>query len=652
MALLRVALYSLRAVVSITPPPPPQPKIIQIVYKLLYHCVTIAGDACLMNFETFTTTACSSSNNSTEDGSTVLEYGILCLGAYEGLGRCLQPDISLASSSKNNNYNKNSSAVLSWDELIPLPNNIHESSLSTIMPQQQHIKIIMESGLCASSSILYLSLMSLHTNVRNISMSSSWTVSNDFHFTCSVIYGTCLDDSHQKKEECGTFFQKLLSNVTFPYVMHSIFMGEENNSSSNAPCACLTTDNLRYVKKLFRLLWDGARVIDDLCKINNLPPLRIGCLELQITAIHVILLSLKEVLQQQQHSSYISQSVLKEMFALFDKASSSAMKSSGVFYNAIDKTDTSMESLLLHFHDFIGTQLDKIGTQLCSMTSGGNAVRLLLPASYYEYCVYRSIHRWKLLKSVDGHITTPISTIMISSEDVDSLVGASTLSVIQLALVAMKYLRLDSDVTMTNTECESIISNFERIVIHNSTSISQNRCRSMIILLDLQRETTNIVSQSETPYSAKVSWIALLATILCRCVGALETNMSQSTKDQSRSLNLRLSSADCYAKSASLYHVASEDKSLTTVDHNEYITNADSQLHKSYETLAHELIRMEKNLVHRKSPIVLAIEMFAKVSKRWISSIWHNIIALVLYAHSYLLRHFISGRHIHRKTKI
>jgi hypothetical protein len=439
------------------------------------------------------------------------------------------------------------------------------------------------------------------------------------------MYGTYLDgDSHQKKEECGTLFQKLISNVTFPYVMHSIFMGEESNSSSssssNAPCACLTTDNLRHVKKLFRLLWDGARVIDDLCKISNLPPLRINCLELQITAIHVILLSLKEVLQQQHSSNNISQSVFKEMFALFDKASSSAMKSSGVFYNAIDETETSMESLLLHFHDFIGFQLDTVGTQLCLTTTGGNdGPLLLLPASYYEYCVYRSIHRWKILKSVDGQISTPISTIISSSEDVDSLVGASTLSVIQLALVAKKKLRLDSDVSMTNTECESIISNFERIVIHNSTSsVSQNRCRSMLILLDLQRETTNIVSQSETPYSAKGSWIALLATILYRCVATLETNMSQSTKDQSRSLILRLSSADCYAKSASLYHVASEDKSLTTVDHNECTINADAQLHKSYEILAHELSRMEKNLVNRKSPVVLAIEMFAKVSKRWV----------------------------------
>ena len=434
-------------------------------------------------------------------------------------------------------------------------------------------------------------------------------------------------------------FQKLLSNVTFPYVLHSIFMDNEKNigssSNNNAPRACLTTDNLRHVKKLFRLLWDGARVIDDLCKISNQPPLRISCLDFQITAIHVVLLSLKEVLRHS--SNNISQAVLKEMFTLFDKVSSSAMKSTGVFYNAIDKAETSMESSLLEFHEFIGSQLDMVGTRLCSMTSGGNDnVRSLLPpASYYEYCVYRSIHRWRLLKSVDGHISTPMSTIG-SSEDVDSLVGASTLSVTQLALVAMKYLRLDSEepINISNAECESIISNFERIVIHNSTAVSQNRSRSMLILLDLQRETTNIFSQSETPYSAKGSWIALLATLLCRCVAALETKLSKCTNDQSRSLNFRLASADSFAKSASLYNVASGDKSLTTVDRDGYIINTDTQLYKAYGILLNELSRLEKNLVNRKTPIILAIEMFAKVGKSWIFVDFTRYHELVLYGHS------------------
>jgi len=634
-ALLRVALHSLRAVVTtiITTTTTNDNKshqtstVVQIVYKLLYHCVIIAGDACLVNFESFTKHA---STTTLRHGREVWEYAILCLGAYEGLGRCLQPSTCLLLSSNNNNNNSN---AVSWDELIPLPNNIHESSL-TIVPQQQHVKIVMESALCTSSSILYLSLMSLYTNVRNNYMPSSWTVPNEFHFTSSIIYETCMDgDSHEKKEDYGTIFQKLLSNVTFPYVMHSIFMDNEKNigssssSSNNAPLACLTTENLRHVNKLFRFLWDGARVIDDLCKISNQPPLRISCLDFQITAIHVILLSLKEVLQHS--SNNISQAVLKEMFTLFDKASSSAMKSTGVFYNAIDETETSMESSILEFHEFIGAQLEMVGTQLCSTATGGNEVRsLLLPASYYEYCVYRSIHRWKLRKSVDGHISTPISTLG-SSEDVDSLVGASTLSVIDLALVAMKNLRLDSEepINTSNAECESIISNFERIVIHNSTSVSQNRCRSMLILLDLQRETTNIFSQSETPYSAKGSWIALLATLLCRCVAALETKLSKCTKDQSRSLNFCLASADSCAKSASLYNVASEDKSLTTVDHDTYIINTDTQLHKSYEILLNELSRLEKNLVNRKTPIILAIEMFAKVSKSWILSISHDIIS-------------------------
>lgn len=251
MALLRVTLHSLRAVVTtiITATTTNDNKshqsstVVQIVYKLLYHCVIIAGDAYLVNFESFTKYA---STTTLMHGREVWEYAILCLGAYEGLGRCLQPSTCLLLSSHNNNNNSN---AVSWDELIPLPNNMHESSL-TIVPQQQHIKIVMEGSLCASSSILYISLMSLYTNVQNISMPSSWTVPNDFHFTSSIIYETCMDgDSHEKKEDYGTIFQKLLSNVTFPYVMHSIFMDNEKkigSSSNNAPCACLTTDNLRH----------------------------------------------------------------------------------------------------------------------------------------------------------------------------------------------------------------------------------------------------------------------------------------------------------------------------------------------------------------------------------------------------------------------
>jgi hypothetical protein len=139
----------------------------------------------------------------------------------------------------------------------------------------------------------------------------------------------------------------------------------------------------------------------------------------------------------------------------------------------------------------------------------------------------------------------------------------------------------------------------------------------MLAMLDLQKEASHIISsvQSETPYSARGSCIAVLASVFWRCYAPLETKLSQSTKDQTRSLNFLLASADSYAKSASLYGAASEDSSLISDKVDEYAINADTQLHKCYGMLVNELDRLGKNRVDRKAPAVSAIETFVKVSK-------------------------------------
>ena len=66
--------------------------------------------------------------------------------------------------------------ALSWGELIPLP----FSGGAWILPHLQLVKFVTESVLCASSSFLYLSLMSLHVNVRQVSQ--QWSVPTEFNF--------------------------------------------------------------------------------------------------------------------------------------------------------------------------------------------------------------------------------------------------------------------------------------------------------------------------------------------------------------------------------------------------------------------------------------------------------------------------------------
>ncbi|KAL3816332.1 hypothetical protein ACHAXA_011432, partial [Cyclostephanos tholiformis] len=597
LALMRVALYSLRSILPTILESNKSQSIVQIVIKLLYHCVVISGDVCHGKFETFTTASTSSSSE--QEGLAVIEYAIICLGAYEGLGKCLNMGGPSSTTIKG---------AVAWDELILLPDS-GALSPPTILPHRQLVKIAIESTLCASSSFLYLSLMSIHARSRAIN--ELWTVPNEFHFSSSVIDETCSDEY----EEIPTF-QKLL-NVANSFVIESLLMGEENNDKRT-----LNVDALRHVRKGFRILWDGARTIEGLCTVNNPPSLRICSLDLQSEAIHFILRSLKSVLRHFPDLLLDEKapSTTKEIFALFDRASASAIKSANVL-RILTETDQTNESVLIHFHSFVGAQLDFLAMHLFSANSCGEVIPL--PSSYYEYFACRLIHRWRLLRMVenDHNLTSLLFdknwTNTISCGDSESMVGAATSTLIHMVLLALQSLTIDSDPTnISDPIHERIILNFELIVIKNSSTASQSRCRSMLTELDLQREASKIISsaQSGTSYSTKGQYIAVVASVLWRCYAPLETKLSQSTKDQARSLNFRLASADSCGKSALLYGVASEDSSLISDKLDEYAINADLQLQKCYEVLVNELSQLKMIRFDRKAPTILAIEMFAKAA--------------------------------------
>jgi hypothetical protein len=598
LALLRVALYSLRAILPTILESDKSRSTVLIVIKLFFNCVVIAGDVCHGKIKRFTAPSISSSSE--REGLAVIEYAIICLGAYEGLGKCLK----MGSSSTIKK------GAIVWDELIRYP-GAEVLSASTILPHRQHMYIAIESTLRASSSFLYLSLMSLHAKFRGFN--EQWAVPNEFYFSSSVIGEACSGEHI----EIPTF-QKLL-NVAHPFIVESLFMADEDNDART-----FNPNALKHVRRGFRILRDGAQSVEGLCTVNDPPALRICSVDLQCEAIHFLLLSLKrffnhcpDLLLEES-----APSTVKEIFALFDRASSSATKAAGIFRN-VAESDATKQSAFVQFHRFVGAQLDFVAKRLFSTKSCGEAIPL--PPSYYEYCAYRSIHLWRLLKLVDNdHNLTSLfldknRTKRISCEESESMAGAAISTLIHMVLVTLQSLIIASDPTnISDSNHERIISCFERIVINNSTTASQNRCRSILAELDLQMEASKIISSahSGTSYSAKGQGLSVLASVLRRCYAPLETKLSQSTKDQARRLNFRLASADCYAKSASLYGVASEDTFLTFDKLDEHATNADSQLRTCFEALVNELSQLEEEgRVKRKKPTILAIEMFAKVGE-------------------------------------
>lgn len=581
MALLRVALYSLRSVLPFLLESDKDQSKLQVVFKLFYHCVVISGDACHRAFQTF-----SASPPQEKNVLKVMSYAMICLGAYEGLGTC-----TIFPGKKSVAYK---SGAVAWDKLLPI------QAMTKILSQTQFIRIAMESSLCASSSLLYLSLVSLRVGTHGIN--ELWTIPDEFHFVSSVIVDTCSCE-HQKFPT----FQQLLSHVACPYVLQSLFVTTDK-------CDSLTfdADALRHVTKVFRILWDGASSLEEICSVNSSMALKMSCFELREDAILIILRTLKSVLAQLLPTEQISTSV-KEIYSLFDRASISAVKSVGIFDKALGKAQEK-NNALLHFHDYVGNAIDYIALHFRSGRFWREEIHL--PSSYYEYCSYRSIHRWRLLgfvsKDTSPHLCYGKSAALISSNDADSLVGIHTFTIIHIVLRALYHLKMETDtVKISYSDYQHAIANFNDVVINNASPSSHSRCKSFLLMLDIHREATKIISTdlAGNSQSGKEQYIAILASVIGNCFAPLDSKMSLLTKDPKRCLNFSLSCADCGVKSASLFGIASD---LST-EHEEYSIQADIQLRESFEILMTEISRLETKNVDRRAPLILAIEMFAKV---------------------------------------
>jgi hypothetical protein len=594
LALLRVALYSLRSILPIVLLECEKDlSKLQVVIKLFYHCVVISGDACHRTYQAFTT----SSSVRKNVGLNVISYALLCLGAYEGVGTCLR------------SHDKKSGKVIAWDEMLPVKDGANQAT-ADILPQQQFVRIAMESTLCTSSCLLDLSLVSLRVGAHGIN--EIWTIPDEFHFATCTIVETCSGE-----HPTGPMFHQLLLYVAHPYVMQSLFV---TTNDGNTPA--FDADALRHVTKVFRILWDGASSVEEICVVNNSMALRMSCFELRKDAILFILRTLASLFARRLElpiEKLMSTSV-KEVSSLFDRASLSALKSVGIF----DKASGSIQekkSALLHFHDTVGNELDRIAMLLGSGHS--RQEKIPIPSSYYEYCVYRSTHLWRLVGSSESVHTPPYlclgkSASRVSSKGVESLVGFHTFTIIHIVLRTLHHLKMDTDtsIDISDSDCQQAIANFELVVINNASPSSLLRCRSLLQMLDLHKEATIIISNDPTisGYDGKERCIATLASVIGNCFAPLDAKLSQSTKDTTKCLNFRLSNADFCVKSASLFGLASDVSTTNSDKREEYSVRADTQLRNSYDKLITELGRLEKKNVNRKAPPVLAIEMFAKVS--------------------------------------
>ena len=622
LSLLRVAIYSLRSIVPTLiiegnggNKKSSSTTTLQVVIKLFYHCVVIAGDACHRTFQSVTSNdEKKKGRDSNNEGGCqeVMEYAILCLGAYEGLGQCLLQKKKVSRGSKK------SSSVVCWEEMLPLSDGKASSSSDKkgVLPHRQLVKIAMESSLCASSSFLNMSLMALHAKAKKngISEKKPWTLPNDFHFVSNVILETCTGDHSQKSANNPTF-QRIIFNVALPYVMQSLFLSEEGGEDGITDI--LNTDAVRHVKKAFRMLWDGARCVEDVASsVKNSSVLRICCLELQNHAICFITQCLKGVFEQ---CTKLTSSGVKELLALFERTSSSALKSVGIFektasiFVSSNENDSSMQSkgALLHFHGGVGKELDEVAMCISSAKSSGESKKnQTLPASYYEFCVYRSIHQWRLLGSAIEHDSPlPLSFDKgnkIKSGEMESMIAMATYSIVELVLQARHNAKVNSTQERSvESNCEEAVSLFEYVVISTAPSESLGRCRSLLMMLDLQRWATKTIMSSEATTGERASdSLSVLASVIGRCLTPLEVKLARATKDPQRSLTFRLSAADLCAKSAALFDKSGEDS----------ISQADVQLRKAYEILLNELGRLEKSHVNRKTSTIMAIESFAKVS--------------------------------------
>jgi hypothetical protein len=618
LALLRVAVHSLRSITPTLGYYNESKSINEIVIKLFYHCVVIAGDACYKKFQSF-----GSSNSTTkknDDVVVVMEYALLCLGSYEGLGRLLHS--SSSSNNNNNNKKRTKKDVIAWDEMLPIPKIGEETTKCTSpLPQKQLVKIALESSQCTASSLLYLSLVSLHVSAASKSKKEEgWMVPNEFHFASSVIHETC-----SGKFDGTPMFQKILTNVTLPYVLHSLL---EAKKGANNTMTITNMDGLRQVKKVYRILWDGGRSIEEVGNASNSTTLRICSLNFYCEAILFILKVLHQCFELCSDSSNLSDSGQSEIIALFDRAASSAMKaaavfdkSSGVFASTTTSSKGKDESAsllaknkkaLLQFHNIVGTKLDL--TRKCtSLREGASPIS----ASYFEYCTYRSVHLFRLTgKYILSSFSLQNEGGALTADD-DCLMAMWTFFVVDISLQARHGL-VNNDNTalkMSENDVELIISTFEKRIATASATI-QNRSRSMMLLAELHKEATKILSStSDQIYVGKAAFLAVMGSILERCLAPVELKLARSQKEASRSLNYRLSSSDIHAKSALFYTIASEVSNEQEKER--FSSESDSQLRKSFDILMKILCSIEDDAIEKNTQCISAVEMFAKVSLKF-----------------------------------
>lgn len=346
-------------------------------------------------------------------------------------------------------------------------------------------------------------------------------------------------------------------------------------------------DGTKFSKRIFRFLWDGARCVDDTKMILHLQCLAVTTLaKCCLSAI-----------------SYSNSDLQKELRSLWDRSSSSALKAVAV----LDKQATDDEitkTALLEFHNVAGVVLDNVWIQF-----NNHADEKLAPSSYFEYCTYRSIQQWKILGAVHSvHGTKKLlrDKDKYSNEDGESLAAMSSYSVVLLSLAArMEFTEKD------NASCDAVVSNFDAVILRSASPTSLYRCRSMIMLLNLQREATKMIASRGSDSSAtNKRSLSTLGYVLGRCIAPLESKLARE-HDQQKSLNLRLSASDNHAKAASFLDAALKDSSVSNKIRGKWNDECVRQIRKGFELLLPVLERIDD--LESGSPSILAVETFAKV---------------------------------------
>ena len=349
----------------------------------------------------------------------------------------------------------------------------------------------------------------------------------------------------------------------------------------------------KFAKRMFRFLLDGTRCVDDI---------RIG-LHLQCLAVALLAQYCVETVPNADRDQ------LKEIQLLWDKAASSALKAVAAF----DKQATTkeMQTVLLDFHNVAGGMLDNTWVQFNCHTE-----KQLGPSSYFEYCVYKSLHQWKFLGYVDC-VHRPDELLRengckYTSSDVESLSAMACFSVVLLALESRVALTNKESFSYSNTSCNAVIANFDTVTCSASYP-SQMRCRSMLQVLSFQKDATKMIASCRSDCNGQGCGLATLGYVLGRCMAPLETRISCSIEDKQKSLSLCLSASDNHAKAASFLDLSVQDTSASDEMRKRHNTECLRQVRKGFELLAVTIDKSDD--LESGSTAVLAVEMFAKVNE-------------------------------------